>query len=251
MPKKHKVAVKTPQTNPIQVGFYEENGEVVKVMTGAWLTSVELFKKEDGAYVGEGEFMGKKYPIVAEIRAVGTIPDYMWHQYDTQELDPIQPVVSFLPWLEDYRRVKLTTYEVAFLSACTLADTQDAKGNLVKGIHSIQKDFFNDNLGNWTAKWTPFIDAVNSIMQSDNGMTDGFPKRRYISVPHYEKQDGHKVVGADVRLSVNGAQFLAGEGGVSRCNGAIYKYFTWDAAMGIFPDGLIYYPDKVPGQDDE
>lgn len=250
--RKARKAAKVPQVNNIQFGFYEgTDGQIVKAVTGAWLGSIELFKQPDGTYAGEGEFRGKKYPIVAEIAAQGNIPIYQAFRYNEQVLDPMQPVVNFMPFLEDYRAERLTADERAFLSACTLADTHDADGSVIKGLHSIQKDFFNANLGNWVANWTPLIDAVNSIMQSDNGMNEDFPKRRYIIVPHYEPEDGHKVVGADVRLHVNGAQFVAGEGGVSRCNGDLYKYFTWEAAMGIFPDGDVYYPPKSPNESDE
>jgi len=245
-----KKAQKVPQTRPIQVGFYEENGAIAKVVTGAWLTGVELFKQPDGTYAGEGLFHGKTYPILAEIKAVGTVPLYRRFLYNTEELDPVQPVENFLPFLEDYRLEALTSAQRSFLSACTLADTHDVEGHLIKGLHSIQKEFFEANLGNWAATWNPWIDAVNSIMQGDNGANDDFPKRKYVVVPHYQDEDGHKVVGADVRLSVNGAQFVAGEGGVSYCNGSVYKYFTWDAAVGVFPDGEVYYPPQVPGTDD-
>lgn len=249
--KKRKKSAKVSQTKTIQLGFYQEGENIGRVMTGVEIGTHELAKQADGAYIGEGEFYGKKYPIVAEILAVGTIPKYRWHQYDTEELDPVQPVVNFLPWLEDYRQERLTPEEQAKLSAMTLADTHDAEGKVVKGLHSIQKDFFEANLGNWTANWTPWIDAVNSIMQDDNGMTDGFPKRKYIVVPHYQDEDGRKVIGADVTLYVNGAKFVAGEGGVSYCNGAVYKYFTWEMAVGVLPDGELHYPPKSPNEADE
>lgn len=249
--RRRKVVEKVPQTKPIQFGFYQEDHGIGKVVTGGWLESIELAKQSDGLYHGEGLFYGKTYPIIAEINNVGTIPLYRAFLYNTEELDPIQPVVDFTAFLEDYRLEKLTPEERTKLSAMTLADTHDADGKLVKGLHSIQKDFFEAHLGNWVAYWNPWIDAVNSIMQKDNGMTDDFPKRRYIVVPKYRDEDGHKVVGADVALYVNGAKFVAGEGGVSRCNGATYKYFTWDAAVGVFPDGELHYPPKSPNESDE
>lgn len=249
--KKRRAAQKVPQTKPIQLGFYQLDDGVGKVVTGAWLGGIELYKQDDGTYRSEGVFYGKAYPIIADIKNAGTIPLYRRFICNTEEPDPVQPVVNFLPWLEDYRLEKLTPEERAKLSAMTLEDTHDAEGKVVRGLHGIQIDYFHSHVANFYEGWTPWIDAVNSIMQNGNGINEEFPKQRFIVVPHYQDENGHKVVGADITLYVNGAKFVAGEGGVSYCNGATYKYFTWDAAMGIFPDGELHYPPQSPYEADD
>jgi hypothetical protein len=212
-------------TKTIEIYVYEKDGRVDEIMTGGFLGDIAI----NGAGLGFGNFRGKKYPISVEVNSLGTVPPQKEYRGNHDVESSV--VLDATPFISEDKLEKLDSDSVKILRAISTKD-----------IHREIVDYLTDpNLYEETGKvvgrkpWTAWLDALQEADQ-----TLQLPK--YVSEPIYVDIEGKKAIGTDVRVNVNGARFLFGEGGCVPCSGRKLYHFWCEAAIGVFPDGDIYYP---------
>ena len=206
---------KAPITKNIIINVYAKDGEVASITTGGFLGTIPMV---DGK--GVGTFRGKTYPVEVAVNGLGTVPpqkEYRGNKFVEQD-----KIVNALDYVDYDRVAKLTDEEKATLSAIS-----------TKSIHAVVVNALEAS----PRVWTPFIDACQDADQE-------LELPQMVEVPDYEEIEGRKAIGCNVVVDVNGARFLFGEGGFVRCADGRNLYQFWAAAaIGIFPDGDIYYPN--------
>lgn len=211
--------VAEPITKNIIINVYSDEGVLDKVTTGGFLGAIPM-TVEGKVARGTGTFRGKEYPVEVAVTSLGTVPTQKEFQGNTfVEQDR---VVNALDYVDLDRAGKLTDDEKATLSAIS-----------TKAIHSIVVNALEAN----PRVWTPFIDACQQV---DQDMA--LPKM--VEVPSYIEVEGRKAIGCNVVVDINGARFLFGEAERKHCADGRTLYQFWTAAaIGIFPDGDVYYPN--------
>lgn len=211
---KKKVAA-TLVTKNIIINVYAKETVVDEITTGGFLGVIPM---TDGR--GVGTFRGKVYPVEVEVNSLGTVPPQK--EYRGNKTVEADKIVNALNNMDFDRIEKLTEDEKDRLSAI---GTIELHGVVVEALEAVPRI------------WTPFIDACQ---QADRELE--LPQ--YKEEPVYVEIQGRKAVGCDVRVDVNGARFLFGEGGFVQCSDGrdLYQFWT-EAAVGIFPDGDLAYPN--------
>jgi len=210
--------VKAPITKNIIINVYSDEGVLQKVTTGGFLGVIPM-TVEGKVARGTGSFRGKTYPVEVAVGSLGTVPPQKEYQGNTfVEQDKTVNALDYI----DYDRVeKLSDEEKATLSAI---GTKAIHATVVNALEAAPR------------VWTPFIDACQDADQELE-----LPKM--VEVPNYVEIEGRKAIGCSVIVDVNGARFLFGEGERKHCSDGCSLYQFWaPAAVGIFPDGDIYYP---------
>lgn len=232
--------VAEPITKNIIINVYNYEGVLDKVTTGGFLGSVDM--TVDGKVAqGTGSFQGKTYPVEVTVNFLGTVPPQKEYQGNTfVERDMI---VNALDYVDLDRAEKLTDEEKATLSAIS---TKDIHGDVVAYLTNpyITKKDANGKEIKVRAPWTPWLDACQQVDQE-------LELPQMVEVPDYVEVEGHKAIGCNVVADINGARFLFGEGERKHCaDGRDLYQFVAAAAVGIFPDGELYYPTKAVRDDD-
>lgn len=205
--------VKAPITKNIIINVYQADGEVIDITTGGFLGTIPMV---DGK--GVGSFRGKTYPVEVKVTSLGTVPtqkEFQGNKFVEQD-----KTVNALDCLDYDRREKLTDEERATLSSIS-----------TKAIHSIVVNALEAS----PRVWTPFIDACQNADQE-------LELPQMVEVPDYVEVEGRKAIGCNVVADINGARFLFGEGERKHCKDSDLYQFVAAAAIGIFPDGDLYYP---------
>lgn len=215
-----------PVTKPIILNVYEQEGVLETVTTGGFLGVIPM-TTEGKVATGEGVFRGKVYPVAVTVGSLGDVPPQKEYQGNTYvEQDKI---INALDYVDLDRAEKLTEEEKATLSSIS---TKAIHATVVKALEANPR------------VWTPFIDACQQVDQD-------LDLPQMVEVPNYIEIEGHKAIGCNVVVDINGARFLFGEGEFKRCSNGLNLYqFTAQAAVGIFPDGELYYPTKAVRDDD-
>jgi len=207
----------------ILINVYEYEGVVDEVTTGGFLGVIPMEQQDvpGPVYAGQGTFRGKQYPVSVAINSLGTVPARIEYRGDSEVITDEQ--VNALAVIDRDRLDKLTPEERATLLSI----------GMVK-LHTYVTEAINAT----PRVWTPFVDACQDADQKL-----GLPQ--YHTEPIYKPVEGKKAIGCDVRVNINGAQFVFGEGGFEHCTDGrkLYQFWT-DAAIGVFPDGEVYYPGK-------
>lgn len=210
--------VAEPITKNIIINVYSDEGVLQKVTTGGFLGVIPM-TVEGKVARGTGSFRGKTYPVEVAVGSLGTVPPQKEYQGNTfVEQDKIVNALDYI----DYDRIeKLTAEEKATLSAIS-----------TKAIHATVVNALEAN----PRVWTPFIDACQQVDQE-------LELPQMVEVPNYVEVEGHKAIGSSVIVDINGARFLFGEAEVRHCaDGSMLYQFVAPAAVGVFPDGDLYYP---------
>ena len=216
-----KHATQKKVTKPILINVYEYEGVLDEVTTGAFLGTIPMSEVAGKVATGTGVFRGKQYPVTVEVNSLGTVPPQK--EYRGNQDVEVDEQVNALAVIDQDRVDKLD---------------DEAKAKLVSiGTVELHK-YVTDALTATPRVWSPFIDACQDADQKL-----GLPK--YHSVPIYGEVEGNKAIGCDVRVTINGAMFTFGEGSAKHCTDGRTLYQFWaDAAVGVFPDGDLYYPPK-------
>ena len=210
--------VAEPITKNIIINVYDTEGVLTNVTTGGFLGVIPM-TVEGKVARGTGSFRGKTYPVEVAVGSLGTVPPQKEFQGNTfVEQDKM---VNALDYIDFDRIEKLSDEEKAILSAIGTKELHSVVINALEASPRV---------------WTPFIDAC---MDADQKLE--LPLM--VEVPNYVEIAGHKAIGCNVIVDINGARFLFGEGEYKECADGRDLYQFWaPAAVGIFPDGDIYYP---------
>lgn len=210
--------VKGKITKPIIINVYSDEGVLQEVTTGGFLGTIAM-KVLGKIATGLGLFRGKQYPVTVKVNTLGTVPPQL--EYRGNHEEELDKQVNALAVIDQDRADKLTPDEQAQLASISTVALHQA---VVTALETTPR------------VWTPFVDACQDADQKL-----GLPL--YHTVPIYAEVEGTKAVGCDVRVEVNGARFNFGEGGYKHCtDGRVLHQFHADAAIGVFPDGELYYP---------
>ena len=205
-------------TKPIIINVYTFQGVLETVTTGGFLGTIVMLIQGKIAQ-GLGLFRGKHYPVTVTVGTLGTVPPMREYQGDQEAED--NRMVNALQFIDQDRKDKLTNEERSTL-ACIWT----------KDLHKKVTDALEAEPRVWTA-------MLDACQQADQAL--GLPQHHM--EPVYNDMPGRKAIGCDVRVDVNGAQFLFGEAAYTTCkDGRDLYQFTTDAAIGVFPDGDMYYP---------
>lgn len=211
--------VAEPITKNIIINVYNSEGVLEAVTTGGFLGTIPM-TVEGKVARGTGSFRGKTYPIEVSVNFLGTVPnqkEFVGNKYVEKDT-----IINALDYVDLDRAEKLTDAEKATLSAIS-----------TKVIHATVVNALEAN----PRVWTPFIDACQQVDQE-------LELPQMAQVPDYVEVEGHKAIGCNVVADINGARFLFGEGERKHCaDGRDLYQFVAAAAVGIFPDGEVYYPN--------
>lgn len=209
-------------TKPIIFNLYIKNGQLSRVTTGAFLGTIPMVETMKNVYEGTGKFRGKTYPVQVSALALGSVPPMM--EYQGNEEVEADRIIDATQYISDYRLEKLNEGQIATLH-----------GISTKALHKELVDW-HEAQGVKATPWNEWLDALGEVDQA-------LELPEYTTKPIYVEIAGRKVVGADIRATVNGATFAFGEGEFKNCsNDESLLQFNVKAAVGIFPDGDIYYP---------